>query len=89
MFSVLICLHYSCPGKLGQGLTSVIHQVEEGLGFTDSEVPTSQDSGRGQGEKEEPGKDRDAKPEGEQAGTTGNGVYSPSDTAKYSWSEAV
>ena len=75
---VLICFHYSCPGKLGQGLTSVIHQVEEGLGFTDSEGAASQGSGRGQGEREEHGQDSDTKtkPEGEQPGTTGNGVFS-------------
>ena len=69
-------LNFSCLGKLGQGLTSVIHQVEEGLGLTDSEGPTSQDSGHGQGMSEDPGQGGETKPEGEQTGTTGNGSHS-------------
>ena len=57
---VVTSLHCSCEGQLGQGLTSMIHQVEEGLGLTDSGAPASQDSSTGEGEKEGPGQDGDS-----------------------------
>ena len=82
------CFHSSYQGQLGQGLTSVIHQVEEGLGFTDSRETGPQDSSRGDEEKEGPGQDGDTKPGGEQTGTAGN-QPSPSDTATSGLSLAV
>ena len=78
---VVTSLHYSCQGQLGQGITSMIHQVEEGLGLTDSGAPASQDSSTGEGEKEGPGKDGDStKPGGGE--TESSGKHPPSITAR-------
>ena len=59
----------------------MIHQVEEGLGLTDSGAPASQDSNTGEGEKEGPGKDGDStKPGGGE--TESSGKRPPSITAR-------
>ena len=68
---VLMYFHCSCQGQLGQGLTSVIHQVEEGLGLTNSEGAAPPDTSQGERKKEGTGQEEDSKSGGEQKGTTG------------------